>query len=85
MVVLHHRLDPEDLGVVDEEMGRTTPASTSASSLRLKKDGEQTPEPELAPVSIDEKPPAPSRQSWLLRLFESKMCDMHIAISYLFR
>jgi hypothetical protein len=29
------------------------------------------------------KPP-PARQSWLLRLFESKMFDMSIAISYLF-
>jgi len=77
-VVMQQRLETEDSE--DVEDSKSSPKNVSAEG------GDAQPGTcNVAPISIDEKPPAPSRQSWLLRLFESKMCDMHIAISYLFR
>lgn len=39
---------------------------------------------QVVPRSLDTATSQPSNNSWLLRLFESKLFDMSIAITYLF-
>jgi hypothetical protein len=78
-------LDSESVSETAESAVDSTADSTSTSqTLSLsRKHGPVTGKPPL-PSNVSKLKVKAGRQSWLLRLFESRMFDMSIAISYLF-
>lgn len=57
----------------------------SADSNSIKEEDEEEEEQKKAPPPMAPSPPSSSKQSWLLRLFESKLFDVSMAISYLYK
>lgn len=79
---------PLDKGDAEEEEGITpTPSPVSFHSVPEEDSGHESPsERETLAPSLQQVQVAPvvSSQSWLMRLFQSKLFDMSIAIHYLF-
>lgn len=75
--------DDEDCGNVKNTATTTTVVIDNGDSCDMKRNMVKTPT-RIVIKTNDEKEVKGPKQSWLLRLFESKLFDMNIAITYLY-
>lgn len=67
----------------EEEEEEGEEGSSGKEGHKQSRTSQQDPHPSVQPESSS--PPSSSKQSWLLRLFESKLFDVSMAISYLYK
>lgn len=93
-VQLRNREAPEQIHQVCCDLPQNPQWSASTDTRSIKEEEEEQEEQggSDAQVRRDPRPPEPSppqtstsKQSWLLRLFESKLFDVSMAISYLYK